>query len=225
MLNAQTLFDLPPAIPAHPAKYSRELLSVFVQMLKGSTRLLDPFAGVGGIFRLAPFLPGCEIHGVEIEPEWAAAHPSITVGNALALPWPAGSFDAICTSPCYGNRMADHHEAKDKSKRHTYRHCLGRPLHRDNAGALQWGGEYRVFHVKAWAEAVRVLQPGGRFVLNVKDFYKGPHLHPVTDWHIATLTGLGLRLVEHRQIPVKSFRHGANREKRAMYESVILFGG
>ena len=30
----------------------------------------------------------------------------------LELPWPENTFDAICTSPTYGNRMADHHDAR-----------------------------------------------------------------------------------------------------------------
>src|SRR5262245_55502313 len=106
----------------HPAKYSAALLPTFAPLLTGCTRLLDPFGGVGGIFRLSPYLPGCEIQSVELEPEWAAAHPQTTQGNALALPWRSGYFDAICTSPCYGNRMADHHTARDASKRNTYRH-------------------------------------------------------------------------------------------------------
>jgi hypothetical protein len=62
------------------------------------------------------------------------------------------TFDAICTSPTCGNRMADHHEARDISPRHTYRHVLGRPRTPGNSGALQWGDgiageEYRALHV------------------------------------------------------------------------------
>src|SRR5690606_19530624 len=128
------------------------LLPIMAGYLHGCTRILDPFAGVGGIFDLLAWMPAAQVEAVEIEPEWAAADPRITLGSALALPWPAGTFDAICTSPTYANRMADHHEARDASRRNTYRHALGRPLHPDNAGAMQWGEAYRQLHITAWTE-------------------------------------------------------------------------
>jgi hypothetical protein len=221
--NGAGLFDLPPTRVRHPARYSAELLPVLVDALRGCRRILDPFGGVGGIFKLEPFLPGCEIAALEIEPEWAAQHPRTTLGNALALPWPDGYFDGICTSPCYGNRMADHHAAHDASRRNTYRHTLGRPLHPDNAGALQWGDAYRDFHLRAWMETRRVLQPGGRFVLNVKDHIRAGARQPVTAWHIDALAGLGLALVDRREIVCPGQRFGQNGERRIECESVLLF--
>ena len=215
--------DLLVARPRHPARYSAELLPTLASALAGCTRILDPFGGVGGIFTLAPFLPGCTIEAVEIEPEWAAQHPRTTLGSALALPWPAGYFDAVCTSPCYGNRMADHHEARDASRRNTYRHALGRPLHPDNAGALQWGDAYRAFHLRAWAEARRVLAPGGRFVLNIKDHYRDGVVQPVTAWHTQALTDLGFRQCRRWEIACPGLRRGANGALRVDAETVILF--
>src|SRR5437868_9381022 len=103
--------------------------------------VLDPFAGVGGIHTLAA-LGIAHTVGVELEPECALQHPRNIVGSALALPFPDDTFDAIVTSPCYGNRMADHHDAKDASRRNTYTHALGRPLAFANAGSLQWGDSY-----------------------------------------------------------------------------------
>ena len=50
---------------------------------------------------------------------------------------------------------------------------------------MQWGDAYRSFHVKAWREAWRVLRPGGRFVLNIKDHIRNGERMPVTDWHEA----------------------------------------
>lgn len=85
--------------------------------------------------------------------EWAArwldgARRNI-VGDALRLPFRDATFDVVATSPTYGNRMADHHEARDDSDRGTYRHRLSRPLHPSNSGAMQWGEEYRSIHEKA----------------------------------------------------------------------------
>lgn len=207
----------------HPARYTDVLLPVFAELLAGARRILDPFAGTGKAFALEPLLPGCVVEAVEIEPEWAATHPRTTLGNALNLPWPDGFFDAAVTSPTYGNRMADHHTARDDSRRNTYRHALGRPLHPANSGAMQWGDPYRTFHTAAWTELARVLCPGGRFVLNIKDHIRRGQRQPVTAWHCATLTHLGFTENEHRHVACPGQRFGANGGARIEYESVILF--
>lgn len=207
----------------HPAKYTNALLPVFVRMLRGQRRILDPFGGTGKIFDIQPWLPGAQIEAVEIEPEWAALNPRTTLGNALALPWDDNYFDAICTSPTYSNRMADHHDARDSSRRNTYTHAIGRKLHPDNSGALQWGAAYREFHVKAWTEARRVLCPGGIFILNIKDHIRNGRTVAVTQWHIDALTILGFILTEHVRVDCPGNRQGANGHARIDHESVIKF--
>jgi len=219
-MNQLTLLDAPTA-PKHPARYTDALITTFVDMLRGADRILDPFGGTGKVFLLERWMPWAEIHAVEIEPEWAALHPKTTLGNALDLPWGDGYFDAVCTSPTYGNRMAD--TLLDDYKRITYTAKLGRPLHADNAGGMQWGDKYRTFHVDAWTEANRVLSSGGRFVLNIKDHIRAGVRQHVTQWHIDALQILGLQLVEHRQITCPGNRYGQNAELRVEYESVILF--
>jgi hypothetical protein len=219
-MNQLTLLDAPTA-PRHPARYTDALLTTFVDMLRGADRILDPFGGTGKVFLLERWMPWSEIHAVEIEPEWAALHPKTTLGNALSLPWGDGYFDAVCTSPTYGNRMAD--TLLDDYERITYTAKLGRPLHTDNAGGMQWGDKYRTFHVDAWTEANRVLSSGGRFVLNIKDHIRAGVRQHVTQWHIDTLQALGLQLVEHRQVDCPGNRYGQNSELRVEYESVILF--
>lgn len=214
-----TLFDLPKAV-RHPARYTDVLLPVFVDMLRGSRRVLDPFGGTGRIFRLNQWLPALEIEAVEIEPEWAALHPRTRIGNALALYWRDGYFDAICTSPAYGNRMADK-LLVDGYQRNTYANDLGRPLHCDNAGTMQWGEAYRAFHERTWVEARRVLCPGGLFVLNIKDHIRDGERQYVTDWHITTLEELGFTVEKHVKVETPGNGYGAWREYRIPYESVI----
>ena len=109
----------------HPARFSDAVLDRIGTMLdeyQVNGVVLDPFAGAGKIHRLAT--PTRRTVGVEIEPEWAATHPGTIVGNALALGFGAESIDAVVTSPCYGNRLADHHEARDGSTRRSYTHDL-----------------------------------------------------------------------------------------------------
>ncbi len=126
-------------VPPHPAKFSRPVLDKLNELLVAEADrtwpdqredydeprvldVLDPFGGVGGIHDLAgrwqaesgPFRVATT--AVELEPEWAAAHPDTEVGDALALRFDTGAFPVVATSPCYGNRMADHHEAKDPCK-------------------------------------------------------------------------------------------------------------
>lgn len=208
--------------PPHPARYTEALLPIMARYLTGCARILDPFGGVGGVFKLAAWLPGAQIEAVELEPEWAAADTRIIVGNALALPWASAHFDAICTSPAYGNRMADHHEARDASRRHTYRHALGRPLSADNAGAMQWGERYRQFHRLAWAEALRVLRPGGIFVLNCKDHVRRGAVQQVTEWHVGELQRQGCSMVDRVQVVCPGQRHGANGHLRIDFETVAV---
>jgi SAM-dependent methyltransferase len=205
---------------SHPARYSDALLPIFAEVLGGYDWVLDPFAGTGRIHELP-----MRTVGVEIEPEWADLHFDTVLGSALDLPWEDGEFDAICTSPTYGNRLADSHNAADPERRRSYTHDLGRTLDADNSGAMQWGDEYRDFHQRAWAEAVRVLRVGGRFVLNIKDHIRDGVQQPVAAWHVATLTRLGLDLNAElsRGVPTGHLRQGTNATARAGQELVLVF--
>ena len=191
-------------------------------MLRGVTSIYDPFAGTGKIMLLKHWLPDARIYGGELEREWAAQTRGIIIADALRLPFADAAFAAIATSPAYGNRMADHHEAQDASKRITYRHCLGRPLSAHNAGGLQWGDAYRAFHRAAWREVTRVLASNGRFVLNCKNHYRGGQLMRVTEFHLETLCDLGLRVREWHLEFCPGMRFGAHSGERVEHEDVIL---
>lgn len=201
----------------HPSKFSDGILAIIDELLEDADTVLDPFAGVGKIHELK----NRQTTGVEIEPEWADQHPDTIVGNALRLPFPDDEFDAIATSPTYGNRMADHHNAKDGSRRITYKHLLGRDLHEHNSGAMQWGEKYREFHRAAWAEADRVCR--GFMVLNLSDHVrKGKVIH-VTKFHQNVLKDLGYVITDIRWVDTPRMKFGSNRDLRVSNEFVIAF--
>lgn len=210
--------------PAHPAPYSDGVLALAERWLEHGWRILDPFAGTGRIHQLRENLfGGWETVGVELQPKWAAMHPATLVGNALALPFADCSFDAVVTSPAYGNRFADHHDAKDGSVRRSYRHCYGEPLHPDNTGTLHWGERYREFHRRAWAEVARVVRPGGRFVLNVSDHVRTGKVQHVVAWHLDIVQSIGFALIEAEHLSTRRMRWGANADLRVGHEVVAGF--
>ena len=113
------------------------------------------------------------------------------------------------------------------SRRYTYRMSLGRPLSERNAGQMQWGegnqgNAYRQLHSEAWAEAHRVLRPGGLAVINTKDHVRGGVVQQVTAWHAAELGRQGFVVQGVRAIPARGMRHGANASSRVDNEQLLI---
>jgi DNA modification methylase len=212
----------------HPARYSLGISQRIAQIVQLETtypteelRILDPFAGVGGIHVLNDVF-GHDTVGVEIEPEWAEQHPRNIVGDSRSLDFPARSFDAVVTSPCYGNRMADTYDGRDGSKRITYRTYLGRELSAGSAGSMQWGDAYRELHLEVYAECRRLLKPGGLMVVNMSDHIRDGKRIPVVVWHIEALSAIGFDLEWVDKIETRRMRQGANGEKRVKGEHLIV---
>lgn len=209
----------------HPAKYSDAVTVEIARMLRRyvpvGSLVLDPFAGVGGIHVHAP---EWDTRGIELEPAWADQHPRTQVGSVLHLPYDAGSVPAVVTSPCYGNRMADTYLGDAKgSKRHTYTTALGYVPGPESAAVLQWGPEYREFHLRAWTAVNDALMVGGVLILNISDHIRARKVQPVTIWHQATLMDLGFQMLEAVAAMTPRNGHGQNGAARVPNEWVIAF--
>jgi hypothetical protein len=241
-------------IPPHPAKWTPAVLMEIAQVVMDeATRLdrpvsvLDPFAGPGlPDLREALGDDVSLLAGVELEPEWAASDEQCIVGDATDLPedW-TGAFDLVVTSCCYGNRMADHHEATDDSSRITYRHKLGRMPSEGSAAVMQWGPTYRTFHTRAWDEARRVLRPGrhgtpgkdgrprvlaGLAVINISNHFRtrvqnGERLQieqRVVEWHANDWLHAGARIEQVVNVPTPRMGFGENGDARVEGERLLV---
>jgi hypothetical protein len=192
-----------PQSDEHPAKFSRALVDVFVDVLAPMDvqRICDPFAGTGRVHEVADML-GVDSIGVEIETKWAAMHDRTMCADSTVVDFDElGPFDCIVTSPTYGNRMADKHDARDDSDRATYKHRLGSELTDGNTGGMQWTDPtYKATHEAVWRRFVDVLPVGGVFVLNVKDHVRDGQRQRVSAWHLSCLIDCGMRLVDDASI-------------------------
>jgi tRNA G10 N-methylase Trm11 len=209
----------------HPAKFSDEFIPMFAKALIGCETVYDPMAGTGKLGLIKEHGFRGKIFCTEIEPEWTRQYEGVdlwSICDATDMPFMDDSFDAICTSPPFGNRMADNYNFTDGSKRITYRTFLSRPLNLKSVAGLQWGERYREVMRIIYAECRRVLKFGGPFILNMSDHIRNGKQVPVTDWHKRTLIDLGFELLDARRIKTRRMGFGANRDKRVDHEWILF---
>ena len=209
---------------SHPAAFSDSILEVIDEVLPDEGLVLDPFAGTGRIHEVATDTR--QTVGVEIEPEWAGLHEATQQGDALNLfdttTIQPESVEAIATSPTYGNRLADSHNASDADTRRSYTHDIGHTLDSDNSGSLQWGQDYRDFHERAYRQSITALKPGGLFVVNISDHIRDGELQGVPLWHTGILMQLGLLWESCRTVKTPRLKQGSNSGLRADQEYVLV---
>lgn len=234
----------------HPSKFSPNVLTVMRHALNQYEPLrhcnvLDPFGGVGGIHELGNEF-GCRTTWcVELEIEWAAQAAEhgwswcgdffkfAPTGGTLMGPWfhkapgwmkPSPDlFDVIATSPTYGNRMADHHNARDSSTRITYKHKLGRDPSPGSSAVMHYGPEYKAFHIRAYSRFRELLVPDGLIMLNVSDFIRAGKVVEASKWHHDRMVQLGFEHLKTYQIPTQRMGMGANRDARVDGEQLHVY--
>lgn len=210
----------------HPAKYTDNFIGIFAENLKGCKNVLDAFGGVGKIGAIKKYGYKGKVYCNELEKEWLESNEYgcdyLTYQDAEFLDYPSSFFDAICTSPTYGNRMADHHNAKDGSKRNTYTHCLGHKLSDGNTGAMQWGGVYRQKHERIYKHLSGLLKSNGIFILNISDHIRKGETIAVSEWHKKTLIDLGFMLKKEYTIETPRLKYGRNSQLRCDKEKIYV---
>jgi tRNA G10 N-methylase Trm11 len=175
-------------VGAHPAKMHPALARALVEDYSAPDALvLDPFAGCGTTLHAARAC-GRKGYGVEIEAGFAGAaakHGCMVQGDALALPFASSTFDAVVTSPPYGEaigRAGDRAPEKTAANKRKYEEArFGKALtphatygtHPKNIGTLPLIRAtdecFTQVMPKAISEMVRVVKPGGYVVVVVKD--------------------------------------------------------
>lgn len=225
----------------HPAPFNEAFLRYVVsalgdQFLRGPMWLLDPMAGTCRLHRLQGHHGDVLVRTFcsELEPEWTEPSPDPALGFTQAG---VHAFQAlhdrtadeklfagprwIVTSPVWGNRMADHHEAKDESDRLTYRHRLGRPVSEGSSCSMPWGDEYRAWHTTFLRYAYETSLDGERMFIEI-----GDHLRTVkrtavraqvTAWWIKAGVAAGWHLERAERLSVGRLRKGANHAVRIPY--------
>ena len=212
------------ALKKHPAVMNDDILRACKNFLPDERiKILDPFAGIG---TTAEYFTEHDVVGVEIEKEWASQNKNTICGDSLVEIPKLGKFDAIITSPCYGNRMADDfNQSKENTRKYiTYKHFLERKLTEGTTANLHFGRKnklYEEFHKNIWKVSVDSLKDEGLFILNCKDFISNGEVMKVTKWHINTLKSFGLTHVKTVKVKSKGMRFGANYNLRLDYEYVV----
>jgi hypothetical protein len=208
----------------HPATFSNQFIDIFYDEIKDCYNILDPFAGTGKIGMVKNIGYTGKITCNDLEPEYKInCGYSIDKWLHIDASLLTGCFDAIVTSPTYGNRMADSHNAKDKSKRVTYTHKLGRKLHPENTGAMQWGDRYKLKHIECYNNFYKILEKNGKLIINISDHIRKGVVIDVSGWHLENICSIGFQLIKKYEIPVKRMRFGANNELRVSNEYIYVF--
>jgi len=228
----------------HPAKYNdaiiRAMSSTVARYVAEQDRqwgwtkrgerikLLDPMAGVG---RCHELITRHWIVGGELEMPWARQGVDERGGvmiqhDASNMPSASNTFHCVFFSPDYGNRMADSHNARDGSKRHTYTHYAreqGWELRPETTCKQPWGRTYYGPHAKIMRDVDRVLVEGGVCVVNVKNFVKAGEVVNVVGWYRSVMSGmLGMNVREVRDVETTGLRHGQNYDARVAGEVLIV---
>jgi SAM-dependent methyltransferase len=212
----------------HPAKYTDAFIPIFARLLieHNCHTVLDCMAGTGKIALVKNYGFEGKVFANDIEQDWVESDYPVdywSQGDAAHMNlFKDGAFDAICTSPTYGNRLSEVYKAREGSDHITYTLRIGRPLSLENTGGMQWGTKYRIKHVEIYIECKRVLRPGGLMLINISNHIRRGKEIDVVNWTRNCLHAQGLRQIEDIEIEIPRLRHGCSANLRVLKEHILV---
>jgi DNA modification methylase len=229
----------------HHAKMNLNLLqAVLDRYTDPGDLVLDPMGGTGSV--LVGLLTGRHVATGDIEIQWAhllkqnqisLAHRSIiafaTSGltaqwDAARLPLASGQADMVLTSPPYYDTFSNWDASSNILEERHNRHGLSYGVHRQQVANLHVYEDYLRAMREIYAEAKRILRPGGKLVLVVKDVIRGGRVVPVVRDNELLVRALGFSLVDRFDVPARGTRfRNVNRVKLGQeappIEPVLVF--
>jgi len=214
------LFD--PASFTHHAKANLNLLQAILDRYSDPGDLVvDPMGGAGSIY--IGLLTGRRVLAGDIEAQWARllqdnksqlatssliAHSSSGLAcrwDAAKLPLAAGQADICITSPPYFDVFSDW----DTSSNHLVEdaklneHGISYGLHPAQIANIHVYESYLRAMLAVYLEVNRVLRPGGKLGLIVKDCIRGGRRVPIVEDNLSVAAAAGFRLLERFDIPTR----------------------
>lgn len=199
----------------HPAKMNVELARRLVEEYTSpGQRILDPMAGCGTVPVVASEMNRQGV-GVELEAQYITQHTCR--GDTFALPFRNEQFDAIITSPPYGEaigRAGDRDIQKTIAAKHRYeQQRFGKTMtnhavygsHPKNVGSMPLQSKKRPSFIDSMGtilkEWYRVLAPRGTLIIVIKDQRKGRKrlgLFDMSGFMVQKSSEAGLTFMERR---------------------------
>ena len=160
-----------------------------------------------GSARSISFGPTARRTGVELEPEWAEAHPDTVIGDSPQARRDVRRERLRCHRHLarLRQRLAQTwYDAFDAKARRTYTIDLGRPLSDGNGAGARYGtnGDYERLHVEVWQQCRHILRPAGLLLLNCKDFHAGSSGDARHRMARRTTGRIGFRAIDLRTLSV-----------------------
>lgn len=215
----------------HHAKFNLNLVQAILDRFSDPGDLvLDPMAGSGSIF--VGLLTGRKVIAGDVESQWARllsvnqislARQSIiafaTPGlacrwDAAKLPLAGGHVDLCVTSPPYFDTFSDWDASSNILEERHNEHGLSYGIHAAQIANLHIYEDYLRAMRGVYAECWRVLGPGKKLVLIVKDVIRNGRRVPVVADNETLARAQGFSFLERFNVPARGTRfRNVNRVK------------